>query len=112
VTGNLNLVETAAAELPRVGLDDALTILSHADPRSARAAAGWMGRLLVETLLHRRSEHDRRDHHADTCALHDRANDDWIACRRYLSKESYGRSSAPKRSSRTLPIRRIHHYTT
>jgi hypothetical protein len=45
VTGNLNLVETAAAELPRVGLDDALTILSllaeNADPRSDRAAARW-----------------------------------------------------------------------
>jgi hypothetical protein len=53
LTGNLNLIEAAAAELPRVGLDDALTILSlladKADPRFDRAAARWIGRLLVET---------------------------------------------------------------
>ncbi|MEA2155690.1 MAG: hypothetical protein QOE11_1830 [Solirubrobacteraceae bacterium] len=52
-TGNLGLIEAAAAELPRVGLDDALVILSLLaagdDPRFDRAAARWIGRLLVET---------------------------------------------------------------
>lgn len=52
-TGNLNLVEAAAAELPRIGLDDALVILAlladTGDPRFDRAAARWIGRLLVET---------------------------------------------------------------
>ena len=52
-TGNLALVEAAAAELPRIGLDDALTILAlladAGDPRFDRAAARWVGRLLVET---------------------------------------------------------------
>ncbi len=53
LTGNLVLVEAAAAELPRIGLDDALTILAlladAGDPRFDRAAARWVGRLLVET---------------------------------------------------------------
>jgi hypothetical protein len=52
-TGNLQVIETAAAELPTVGLDDALSILvalAHAgDPRFDRAAARWVGRLLTET---------------------------------------------------------------
>ena len=41
LTGNLVLVEAAAAELPRIGLDDALTILAlladAGDPRFDRA---------------------------------------------------------------------------
>ncbi len=52
-TGNLGVIEVAAAELPRVGLDDALAILvvlaQSADPRFDRAAARWVGRLLTET---------------------------------------------------------------
>jgi hypothetical protein len=34
LTGNLNLIEAAAAELPRVGLDDALT--------SIHRCVGWV----------------------------------------------------------------------
>jgi hypothetical protein len=53
LTGNLRLVEAAAAELPTVGLTDALAILAlladRDDPRFERAAARWVGRLLVET---------------------------------------------------------------
>jgi hypothetical protein len=52
-TGNLTIVEAAAADLPAVGLDDALVILSlladSGDPRFDRAAARWIGRLLTET---------------------------------------------------------------
>jgi hypothetical protein len=52
-TNNLRVIEAAAAELPRVGLDDALVILAlladTGDPRFDRAAARWIGRLLVET---------------------------------------------------------------
>ena len=52
-TGNLQVIEAAAAELPIVGLNDALAILvalAHAgDPRFDRAAARWVGRLLTET---------------------------------------------------------------
>jgi hypothetical protein len=52
-TGNLELVEAAARELPRIGLDDALLILAlladRGDPRFDRAAARWIGRLLIET---------------------------------------------------------------
>ncbi len=52
-TGNLQLVEAAAADLPGVKLDDALVILSllkdTRDERFDRAAARWIGRLLVET---------------------------------------------------------------
>jgi hypothetical protein len=52
-SGNLVIIEAAAAELPRVGLDDALLILSlladKGDPRFDRAAARWIGRLLIET---------------------------------------------------------------
>lgn len=52
-TGNLKLIEAAAAELPAVRLDDALAILSllaeRGDDRFDRAAARWVGRLLVET---------------------------------------------------------------
>ena len=52
-TGNLRAIEVAAAELPRIGLDDALAILivlaQTNDPRFDRAAARWVGRLLTET---------------------------------------------------------------
>jgi hypothetical protein len=52
-TGNLQLIEAAAAELPRVSLEDALAILivpaPRGDPRFERAAARWVGRLLTET---------------------------------------------------------------
>jgi hypothetical protein len=52
-TRNLLIIEAAAVELPKVGLDDALVILSllaeGADPRFDRAAARWLGRLLLET---------------------------------------------------------------
>jgi hypothetical protein len=52
-TGNLHIVEVAAAELPTVGLDDALAILvllaQTDDARFDRAAARWIGRLLTET---------------------------------------------------------------
>ena len=47
------MIKAAAAELPRVGLDDALAILivlaQTNDPRFDRAAARWVGRLLTET---------------------------------------------------------------
>ena len=52
-TGNLQLIEAAAAELPKVSLEDALAILivlaQRGDPRFERAAARWVGRLLTET---------------------------------------------------------------
>lgn len=52
-TSNLQLVEAAARDLPRVGLNDALVILcllaDAGDPRFDRAAARWVGRLLIET---------------------------------------------------------------
>jgi hypothetical protein len=52
-TGNLQVIEAAARELPSIGLDDALLILSlladSGDPRFDRAAARWIGRLLIET---------------------------------------------------------------
>jgi hypothetical protein len=52
MTGNLQVIETAAAELPAVGLDDALAILAvlaqTKTRRFDRAAARWVGRLLTE----------------------------------------------------------------
>lgn len=52
-TRNLQLVEAAATDLRRIGLDDALAILvllaEAGDPRFDRAAARWVGRLLTET---------------------------------------------------------------
>ena len=52
-TGNLRLIEAAAAELPEVSLEDALAILivlaQRGDSRFERAAARWVGRLLTET---------------------------------------------------------------
>ncbi len=51
-TGNLNLVVAAAAELPRVGLHDALRVcllLRDGDPdRFERAAVRWTGRFALE----------------------------------------------------------------
>lgn len=51
-TRNLNLVITAARELPHVGLDDALHVClllrdSHPD-RFQRAAVRWLGRFALE----------------------------------------------------------------
>jgi hypothetical protein len=52
-TGNLQLIKAAAAELPKVSLEDALAILivlaQRGDHRFERAAARWVGRLLTET---------------------------------------------------------------
>jgi hypothetical protein len=51
-TGNLNLIRAAAAELPRVGLADALEVcllLRDQDARSfERAAVRWLGRFALE----------------------------------------------------------------
>ncbi len=51
-TGNLNLVVAAAAELPRVGLRDALEVcllLRDGSPdRYERAATRWVGRFALE----------------------------------------------------------------
>jgi hypothetical protein len=53
VTKNLGLIVPAAADLPRVGLADALAILAimaeQQDPRFQRAPVRWVGRLLTET---------------------------------------------------------------
>jgi hypothetical protein len=52
-TRELAVVLPAAAELPWINLDDSLEILTlmanEADPRFDRAAARWIGRLLLET---------------------------------------------------------------
>ena len=52
-TGNLQPIQAAAAELPKVSLEDALAILivlaQRGDPHFERAAARWVGRLLAET---------------------------------------------------------------
>jgi hypothetical protein len=52
-TRKLSVVPTAAAELQSIQLDDALEILilmgREKDPRFDRAAARWVGRVLVET---------------------------------------------------------------
>ncbi len=52
-TRKLSIVLPAAAELPWIGLADSLEILSlmaqEGDPRFERAAARWIGRLLIET---------------------------------------------------------------
>ncbi|MGI8507255.1 MAG: hypothetical protein ACR2MK_10740 [Solirubrobacteraceae bacterium] len=51
-TGNLNLVRAAAAELPRVGLADALEVClllrDEPDARFDRAAVRWLGRFALE----------------------------------------------------------------
>lgn len=52
-TGNPGLAWPAAAELPHVSLDDALALvlLVVGEPRYARAAARWLGRLCLERPL-------------------------------------------------------------
>jgi hypothetical protein len=50
-TGNLTVVRAAAAELPRINLDDALRVcaLFRADPSRYEAAViRWLGRLCLE----------------------------------------------------------------
>lgn len=51
-TGNLVLVRTAAAELPRIGVAEAaamLLVILRADPEQyERAAVRWLGRLCLE----------------------------------------------------------------
>ena len=50
--GNLAQVRAAAAELPQVGLDDALAVVllmdAHDDERYERAAVRWLARLISE----------------------------------------------------------------
>jgi hypothetical protein len=52
-TRKLAIVLPAAAELPWINLSDSLEILTlmahEGDPRFERAAARWIGRVLVET---------------------------------------------------------------
>ena len=54
-TGNIALIDTAARELPVLGLDDALQILvimaRSGDPRYPRAAAPWAARATAEQGL-------------------------------------------------------------
>ena len=51
-TGNLNLIRAAAAELPRVGLADALEVCllmrDHDRRGFERAAVRWLGRFALE----------------------------------------------------------------
>ena len=51
-TGNLNLIRAAAAELPRIGLPDALEVCllmrDQRDGRFERAAVRWLGRFALE----------------------------------------------------------------
>ena len=51
-TGNLNLIRSAAAELPRIGVAEAaamLLVIQRADPEQyERAAIRWLGRLCLE----------------------------------------------------------------
>ena len=51
-TGNLNLIRAAAAELPRVGLSDALEVClllrDQEGRRFERAAVRWLGRFALE----------------------------------------------------------------
>ena len=51
-TGNLNVIRTAAAELPRIGVAEAaaiLLVIQRADPgQYERAAIRWLGRLCLE----------------------------------------------------------------
>jgi len=50
--GNLSQVRAAAAELPQVGLEDALAVVllmdEHDDERYERAAVRWLARLVCE----------------------------------------------------------------
>lgn len=54
-TGNLLLIESAAADVPRVSLADSLTIVrlmgEKADPRYDKAASRWLARLCSERRL-------------------------------------------------------------
>jgi hypothetical protein len=51
-TGNLNVIRSAAAELPRIGVAEAaamLLVIQRADPgQYERAAIRWLGRLCLE----------------------------------------------------------------
>ena len=51
-TGNLNVIRTAAAELPRIGIAEAaailLAILRSEREQYERAAVRWLGRLCLE----------------------------------------------------------------
>jgi hypothetical protein len=51
-TGNLNVIRSAAAELPRIGLAEAasmLLVILRSEPRQyERAAVRWLGRLCLE----------------------------------------------------------------
>jgi hypothetical protein len=55
LTKNVALIEAAAAELPRLGLDDALRVLvvmaEKQDPRFDRAAARFAARVTLERRL-------------------------------------------------------------
>ena len=55
LTQNVALIDAAAAELPTIGLDDALRILvvmaSKRDARYSRAAARWAARAAAERRL-------------------------------------------------------------
>jgi hypothetical protein len=52
VTGNLNVIRAAAAELPRIGVAEAaamLLVILRAEPEQyERAAVRWLGRLCLE----------------------------------------------------------------
>lgn len=54
-TGNLFLIETAALELPHVGLRDSLVIVTlmaeKSDPRFEKAAAKWLAQVSAERRL-------------------------------------------------------------
>jgi len=60
-TKNLTLVESAARELPRLSIEDALSILllmaEQNDGRYHRAAARWAGRLIAEQQLSLEDSH-------------------------------------------------------
>src|SRR3954466_15734653 len=51
-TGNLNVIRSAAAELPRIGVAEAaamLLVIKRTDPEQyERAAVRWLGRLCLE----------------------------------------------------------------
>jgi hypothetical protein len=55
LTGNLNIIQAAAAELPQIALEDALRILvvmaKARDQRYELAAARWAGRVTTERRL-------------------------------------------------------------
>jgi hypothetical protein len=55
LTKNLRVIDAAAAELPQVGLEDALRLLvvmaEKSDPRFERAAARFAARVVLERQL-------------------------------------------------------------